>query len=120
MIDKIKGEGETKLVRRTKVRVECDNCGEPADQRHTYLLPNARRNPASSAYGGDDVSWCSDKELFSCEECRSLPNWYNKRPPTPEGYETCSTFSLKDFKTGVMSNRFAHMFLVWREEEIPE
>jgi hypothetical protein len=95
------GEGDTKLVERTRVRIECEQCGEPATKKHTYLLPGARRNPASSAYGRDDCSWCSDHEAFTCDDCRQ---------PRPDGYEWCSTFSARP--------SFAHMFLRWSEREI--
>ena len=103
----LSGEGDTKLVRRTRVRVECDSCGEPADQRHTYLLPRARANPASSAYGHDDCSWCSDHEEFTCADCRG--RWNNA--PNVDGYELCSTFKVGE--------RFAHLFLRWDEKEEP-
>ena len=63
------GEGEVKVVERKRVRIECGNCGEPATHRHTYLLPNARSNPASKGFGGDDISWCSDHDEFVCDEC---------------------------------------------------
>lgn len=99
----LKDEGETKVVIRTLTRVGCENCGEPADQQHTYVLPNARRNPKSSAYGRDDISWCSDHEIFTCEACRAENNG---REPPAAGYEWCSTFK---------SDQFAHMFLKWRE-----
>lgn len=100
----IPGEGEKKLVERTRVRVECGNCGEPATKRHTFLLPNARRNPSSSAYGRDDCSWCSDHEEFACDGC-----------PRPRGgqYEWCSTFSITPDNM-----RFAHMFLRWTERDL--
>lgn len=98
------GEGDRKIVERTRVRVECEQCGEGAVKKHTYLLPNARRNPASSAYGRDDCSWCSDHETFTCGSCAK---------PRPDGFEWCSTFSLSPENT-----RFAHMFLRWDEREI--
>ena len=101
---KLPGEGDVKLVERTRVRVGCSQCGEPATQKHTYLLPDARRNSASTAYGRDDCSWCSDHEEFTCEDCGK---------PRPEGYEWCSTFSVSPEKP-----RFAHMFLRWDEREI--
>lgn len=101
----LKGEGETLLVRRTRVRVECENCGEPAVKRTTYLLLGDRRNPRSSAFGKDDCSWCSDHEVFLCEAC-----------PKPEheipGYSWCGEFTL--------SERFAHMFLYWHEVLVVE
>jgi hypothetical protein len=95
------GEGEIKVVRKTRVRIECENCGEFATKRHTYLLENARRNPASSAYRHDDCSWCSDGDVFTCDACK---------PTAPNGMHWCSTFSVSD--------RFAHMFLSWVEKEI--
>lgn len=98
----LKGEGDTKLIRKTRVRIECENCGEPAMKRHTFLLDNARRNPASSAYRRDDCTWCSDAEVFTCDTCK---------PATPHGYDMCSTFSVCE--------RFTHMFLRWQEKEIP-
>ena len=102
----IPGEGDKVIVERTRVRVGCGNCGEPAVARHTFLLPNARRNPASSAYGRDDCSWCSDHEESTCGDC--------PRPrPRPDGYEWCSTFTIKPDNL-----RFAHMFLRWDEREL--
>jgi hypothetical protein len=102
------GEGDTEVIERTRVRIECENCGEPADQRHTYLVPNARRNPQSSAYGQDDCSWCSDHEVFSCKKCRDA-EWRGHEPKV-DGYEWCSTFSVGE--------RFAHMFLRWSEKKL--
>jgi hypothetical protein len=98
------GEGERKIVARTRIRVECDQCGEPATKRHTYLLPNARRNPASSAFGRDDCSWCSDHEVFRCNTCEPQGGSIE---PSVEGYGWCSTFEAVP--------RFAHMFLRWDE-----
>lgn len=101
----LKGEGEFKLVERRRVRHEC-NCGEPADERHSYLLPNARRNPQSSGYGRDDISWCSDHEVFTCAACR--PRGHQ---PDVSGYEWCATFKLGN-------GRFDHMFLTWVETDV--
>jgi hypothetical protein len=101
------GLGNVEVVIRTKVAVECFNCGEPADERHSYLLPNARSNPQSSAFGGDDVSWCSDAELFTCKSCRDAE--WRGREPEKEGYRWCSTFQI--------GRRFAHMFLCWTERK---
>lgn len=98
------GEGERKLVERVRYRHECD-CGRPATKRHSYLLPNARREPASSAYGRDDCSWCSDHETFTCDGCKQ---------PRVDGYEWCSTFSVTPENT-----RFAHMLLYWHERTVP-
>lgn len=99
----LKGEGEIKIVKRRAYRIPCARCGEDAVRRHTYLLANARSNPASSAYRKDDCSWCSDHEEFTCLEC-----FADNRHPSVQDYEWCSTFSAND--------RFAHMFLKWKEE----
>lgn len=103
IMDVLPGEGDAETVVRVNTRKECENCGEPAHFRHTYLLPNARRNPESSAYRRDDCSWCSDHELFDCRECYIARG---SREPRAEGYEWCSTFS---------NGKFPHMFLYWRE-----
>jgi len=98
----LKGEGETVVVTKTRMRHECHICGEPAHFKHSFLLEGARRNPASSAYGKDDCSWCSDDELFVCKK-------HEKERTPPDGYSWCSTFTASD--------RFAHMFLYWQEKE---
>jgi hypothetical protein len=103
----IPGEGDKKIVERTRIRMDCDQCGEPATKRHTYLLPDARRNSASSAYGRDDCSWCSDCEVFACDDCNG------GREPKVDGYHWCSTFTIKPDH-----HRFAHMFLHWSEREL--
>ncbi len=92
-------EGDIEVVRRVYTRHECEVCGEPATKRHTYLLPNARSNRASSAYGRDDCTWCSDDEKFTCDE--------HPREPRNEGYGWCSTFTY--------NSQFCHMFLYWRQ-----
>lgn len=102
----LKGEGETKLVRKTRIRECCEQCGESATQRHGYLLSGARSNPASSAYGKDDCSWCSDQDVFTCGECKK---------PSLDGYRWCSTFEVTPD-----NQRFSHMFLRWEEKEIKE
>ena len=106
----LKGEGDIQIIKRERVRIECEFCGEPADERHTYLLPNARRNPGSSAYRHDDCTWCSDHEVFTCADCRKSE--FLGHAPSAEGFEWCSTFALSD--------RFAHMFLHWKEIEIAD
>jgi hypothetical protein len=95
-LDVLLGEGDTKTL--VRVRAECSVCGDPAHYKHSYLLPNARRNSASSGYLRDDVSWCSDHEEFTCKTC--------KRPDL-DGYDWCSTFPA--------SERFSHMFLQWKD-----
>ena len=91
------GEDEIKTIKKRRVRQECDVCGEPAHYKHTFLFDNARRNPASSAYGRDDCTWCSDAHRFVCKEHKK-----DEAPPQ-EGLFWCSTFPA--------SERFSHMFL---------
>ncbi len=105
---KLPNEGEVKIIRKTKVRCCCDECGEYATKKHTFLLDNARSNPASSAYRHDDCSWCSDTEAFACDDCAE-----KMRRNPPDGYGWCGTFSVTPEKL-----QFAHMFLKWKEEDI--
>lgn len=104
----LKGEGETKLIRRTRVRHECGSCGAPATVRYSFLLDGYRRNPASSAYMMDDCSWCSDAEQFACDsaECRM------EQKRGPHGYEWIGTWPLND--------HLAHLFLTWRETKVDD
>lgn len=104
-LDTLPGEGEEKIItiKKTRCRHECHYCGEPAHFKHTYLLIGGRRNPASSAYGKDDCTWCADDSNFACKE-------HEKERSAAEGYSWCATFSATE--------RFAHMFLYWHEEEI--
>jgi hypothetical protein len=97
---KLKAEGDSETITRVRVRIPCYNCGEPAMYRYTYLLDNARQNPASSAFGRDDCSWCSDHEEFTCYECTR---------PTLDGLGDNARFTASD--------TLAHMFLRWENEE---
>lgn len=99
-LDVLPGEGEKKTKTEIRVRVECDECGEPAHYKHTYLLPHCRSNPASTAYGRDDCSRCEDTARFTCKKCHK---------PSVDGYGWCSTFPA--------SARYAHMFLEWVDLE---
>lgn len=86
----LKGEGNVTYIMRTMRRHECDVCGEAADFRLTYLLLGSRRNPASSAYGKDDCSWCSDAERFVCKD--------HQHPyPAPDGHDWCGSFPFVNF-----------------------
>lgn len=100
----LKGEGDLRTERLT--RIPCCECAEPATQRHTYLLPHARTNPASGAYGRDDCTWCADATQFTCDACETVA--------APAGYEVCGTFYLRNRRTGV-SNGLDHLFLAWRK-----
>lgn len=106
-LDKLPEEGNVKIVKRTMACRSCDNCRDPAYYKHTFLLPNARNNPASKAYGKDDCSWCSDEEQFACKkiECQNQMRRL-------EGYSWCATFPA--------ITRFAHMFLYWVEDANPK
>lgn len=97
-LELLPGEGEIETVTSRHIRIGCDQCGEPAHFKHTYLLPNGRSNPASKAYGHDDCTWCEDDNAYTCLTCKR---------PTIEGYGWCSTFPA--------SARFAHMFLKWEK-----
>lgn len=109
MVEKLPGEGETKVVERTRVRRECENCGEPAFYLNTYLNDadvGARRNPASRAYGRDDCTFISDHNQYLCGGChQTVPH-----VGVPEGFGYCATFEAVP--------RFAHRFLVWEDREI--
>lgn len=84
------GELET-VIYRWQWR-ECAECGLPAKYRLSYLLPNARINPASSGYRGDNISWCSDHEEFACKKHKS------RMENDIEGYRWCATFPLKKYQ----------------------
>lgn len=98
--------GDTKTIIKEYVRCECENCGEPAEFKRTYLAPNARSNPASSAYGRDDCSWCSDHDELLCAKCNAA----RVEVAVPDGYGWCSTFQN--------SPRFQHMFHRWAERDV--
>lgn len=95
------GEGEELTIRKVRARRECQECGEPATRRLTYLLKNARSNPQSSAYRHDDCSWCSDAEAFACTK-HGDKVWRD----CPEGMDQCSMF---------FAERMPHMVLYWKE-----
>ena len=102
-MEKLPQEGEQSYKITKKLRRSCDECGEPAHFKHTWLLKGTRTNPASKAYGRDDCSWCADDCSFSCHKCK------DKMQP-PEGFVRCSVFSAGE--------RFAHMFLYEQEVKI--
>ncbi len=105
---KLKDEGETKTILKTRVRQECESCGEPATKKHTYLNDGptgARNNPASSAYGRDDCTWCSDFAIYTCNNCKKQELESN----LPKYYHSCATFKI---------DGFPHLFLYWMEQEL--
>ena len=99
------GEGSVKFTVKTRVRRECDNCGEPATKRLTYCYINGRRNPASSMYGRDDCTYCSDHDAYACGDCEREV----QRVCCPDGMRWGATF--------IATERNAHMFLTWHERE---
>ena len=103
-LDKLPGEGETETITRVRIRICCDNCGEPAHFKYTFLLPNARSNPASSGYGGDDISRCSDAEQYSCRNKECI-----REMRRMDGYGWCSMYPA--------NKHFARMFLTWEESD---
>ena len=87
--------GDTRTVVYKYQHEECENCGELATKRITFLDDGdrgARRNPDSKAYGKDDCSWCCDEEHFSCEGCQKEVEGFATR-----GFGLCSIFPLANF-----------------------
>ena len=94
--------GDIRTIRQRLNRRGCEYCEEPATHKITFLLPNARSNPASKAYGRDDCSWCSDQAVFVCDEHEE--DRYKIGRELEMGW--CSSFGYE---------RFKHMFEYWEE-----
>lgn len=101
--EKLPGEGKVVFVKKTRKRFACEECGEPATKKHTFLLQGTRSNPASSAYGRNDCTFCEDTRRFVCEKHNSM--W-----PKLDGYEWCGTYSV--------GKTYASTFMYWDEEEV--
>ena len=89
--------------KRTQIatRRECEYCSKLAVSKFSFLLPNYRTNPASSAYGKDDCSRCSDHIVYTCAE-------HGEPWPTVEPYGQASgRYPYENFK---------HLFLLWKDE----
>lgn len=97
------GEGETKVTTHIRRRQCCENCGEPATLRFSFCYVNGRRNPASSMYGRDDCTYCSDANAFACSDCEGEV----RREACPNGMDWAGTHTLGQFNS--------HMFLYWAE-----
>lgn len=93
--------GNKRIVTEICVERECEECGESAQYKHTFLFEGSRRNPRSRAYGRDDCSWCEDDCKYSCEEHKE-----KVRKDSPDEMSWCSTFPRSNFK---------HMFLYWQK-----
>lgn len=83
------------VVERKEVKWrECQECGLPASFRITFLASgNPRGNPASSAYGMDNCSWCCDAEQYACKKHERAV-----QAEAPSGMTWCATFPLRKFK----------------------
>lgn len=92
-------EGTKKTVVYEYKRNPCEICSEPSTNKISFLYENARSNPASSGYRGDDISWCSDAVTFACEEHKE-----EARRNYPEGMSWCSTFYIKKDEKGEWTN----------------
>lgn len=103
-LDDLPSEGKRRIIIQKRLRQECEICGELAHYKLTFLLLNARTNPASKAYRHDDCSWCEDAHRFVCRE--------HERERKMEGYGWCSSFPA--------TARFEHMFLYWKEEDVKD
>lgn len=101
---KLEDVGATRTRTEVLIREACEECGEDATRRITFLLEDARRNPASSGYRRDDCSWCSDSASFACDEHERKV----KQAP-PDGMSWCATFQCND--------TFAHMFMRWVQRD---
>lgn len=104
-IGTLPGEGEIKVVIKTRMRRECESCGELATKKHEFCYINGRRNPASSMYGRDDCTFCSDHDAYACEDCSREV----ERDGCPDGMNWAGT------RTATPRNAFA--FLYWSERE---
>lgn len=94
--------GQTRTIKQRYSRRRCKYCEELATHKLTFLLPNARNNPASSAYGKDDCSWCSDEAVFVCDEHEKD----NRKIARELGMGWCASFDYE---------RFKHMFEYWED-----
>lgn len=99
--------GDTKTTEYVCRERMCEECDKPATHLLTFLCENARTNPASSGYGGDDISWCSDEEHFYCDEHEN-----GKRYDPPRGMKWCADF-YRYKKDGTESEMNGHRYLFW-------
>ena len=100
-------EGDLILIQKECKRKECEECGELAELKHTFLYPNARNNPSSKAYRHDDCSWCEDDAVFLCKECNNKKSRYQYAKDKEMGW--CSTFDYQ---------RMPQLFLYWQETKL--
>lgn len=75
-------EGDVRIVVERYERRKCDECDELAVFKFTWLLEGFRHNPASTGYGRDDCTYCSDLDAYRCRKCAPSNDWL----PDPDGY----------------------------------
>ena len=99
--------GDTRVYVETLEGRECQECGERADYRISFLLEGFRSDPASSAYGKDDCTWCSDLDFYACEAHKS-----QAAGEAPIGFDRgASIWSIK---------KFPHFGVEWVRREAPD
>jgi len=107
---------KTKHAPKVEVRIQkkvkrcCEWCDAKATKKLCFLTPNYRNNPASSAYGRDDCSWCSDYEAYTCDKVECISEAKDHKP---EGFIDAAVFHIT-------SERFKHMAYAWEEISKPE
>lgn len=98
--------GDIKTTVEQLVEHECLVCEKPAEYQLTFLLPNARTNPDSAAYGKDDASWCSDHSEYACEDHKQV---VRSNTESTRKMEWCSTFP----RVG-----YPHLFTQWKHVSV--
>lgn len=101
-------EGQVRTIRQVLKRRLCERCDKKATFKLTFLLPHARSNPASAAYGKDDCSWCSDTAVFVCHTHEKERYVIAKEL----GMGWCAEFEYGE--------RFKHLFEYWGEIDVKE
>jgi len=105
--------GITRTIKQSLNRKRCEfgdydfgegyiDCEKPATHRLTYLRPNARGDPQSTAFHRDDSSRCSDQDVFVCDEHKE----YKYKIEKELGLVWCASFGYE---------RFKNMFEWWEE-----
>lgn len=107
IVEKYPNEGKVTVKVMKTVRRECEFCGNAACYRHGFLLERFRSNPASSAYGRDDCTWCEDDKTYTCANIDCV-----QQAKPPDGYVGGTRFSAVE--------QYGHMFLIDREVELSE
>ena len=98
-------EGDVRTLKQVCKRRTCEKCGEEATHELTFLLPNARTNPVSKAYGRDDCTHSSDRDMFVCGK------------HSKDRYDIARELNMSwagDYDgTYDNGNRWKHLFLYW-------